>query len=187
MTDRSTTDFSTDPPRGADPRRVLVLGATVLVVLATLFAGWYGVSWAVAGSDDGLDYARERDEVVLVGQQHVVNLLHQDYRKYDEIFEQLKSATTSPLSEALAADKEATKKYLNDRKLVTTAKARESALTELDLRAGKAKMLAIVELTGKSGEEQPQVSTGRVAVELTRTPDGWRLSALDAVRPAPAV
>ncbi|MBP2476121.1 Mce-associated membrane protein [Crossiella equi] len=170
------------------PARPLTLGAVALVVLAAVFAGWYGISWASASSDDGLAFARERDEVVLVGQQHVVNLLHQDYRRYDEIFEQLRAGSiTAPLTDALSADREATKKYLNDGKLVTTAKMRESALTELDVRAGKAKMLAIVELTATAGDKPPTVSTGRVAVELTRTPDGWKLSGLDAVRPAPAV
>ncbi len=54
-------------------------------------------------------------------------------------------------------------------------------MAELDERAGRAGMLIAVRTTVKAPDEKPAIKQTRMRGELTRTGEGWKLSALEQV------
>ena len=89
------------------------------------------------------------------------------------------SASTGPLHDQLARTDDTTKKTLAANATVATGRVLDAALSELDEHAGTAKMLASVEITMAKQGTAPAVKRNRFAAALSRTPDGWKLSALD--------
>jgi len=61
---------------------------------------------------------------------------------------------------------------------VSTAKILSGAVTELDTRTGKAGVMIALRITVEAPKSKPAVKESRMLGELTRTPDGWKLSAL---------
>ena len=62
---------------------------------------------------------------------------------------------------------------------MATGRVVDAGLSELDEHAGTAKMLASVEITMAKEGTAPAVKRNRFAAALSRTADGWKLSALD--------
>jgi Mce-associated membrane protein len=89
------------------------------------------------------------------------------------------AASTGPLHDQLARTDDTTKKTLASNATVATGRVLDAALSELDEHAGTAKMLASVEITMAKEGAAPAVKRNRFAAALSRTADGWKLSALD--------
>ncbi|MQY16013.1 hypothetical protein SRB5_62050 [Streptomyces sp. RB5] len=156
----------------------LLLAALVLAVLAAAAALWSGTSWYAAAQDSDADFARSRDDAVSAARQGVQNLNTLDYRKIDEGLANWEESATGALLEQLKGGRDAFKKSVGEAKTVTTAKVFSAALTELNEREGKANVMVAVRITVTPAEGKPQAKQSRMLGELTRTPDGWKLSAL---------
>lgn len=156
---------------------ILALG---LVAAALLYAAWFGVSWWQA-AEDANAYATTRDEVLAVAEQGVVNLTTMDHAAFDEGMSRWRDSSTGALRESLVQDIEQSRARIEGLKTSTAGRVVDAAVTELDEGVGVASAIVAAEITVTKEGAQPAVRRNRFLVELTRTADGWKLSALSAV------
>jgi Mce-associated membrane protein len=162
-------------PRISDP---VPLVATVLAVVAGAFAAYFGWSWYDAAHDDALAYSRARDAVLRAGEQGVQNMNTLDYRKVDQGLAAWEGSSTGDLHQELVQGRAQFTSQVQLAKTVTTAKILDGAVTELDDRAGKAGVIVAVQITVTPPTGTPTTKQSRMRAQLTRTPSGWKLSAL---------
>jgi Mce-associated membrane protein len=162
-------------------RRWLTPAAAALAVVALVFAGWAGISWWSTAHDDSVQYAQTRDDVKRVAQVGITNFRTLDYKNPDEGLNRWLESSTGPLHDEITRDEDAGKKRIVDAKTTTTSKPLETAVTELDDRAGKAKVITVMQTTVTPEGGQPGTKLERYQAELQRTDSGWKLSALGNV------
>ncbi|GAA4481415.1 hypothetical protein GCM10023191_000310 [Actinoallomurus oryzae] len=162
-------------PRISDP---VLLVATVLVVAAAACAGYFGWSWYGAAHDDSLAYSRDRDAVLRAAEQGVQNMNTLDYRKVDQGLATWEASSTGDLHQELVQGRAQFAQQVRTAKTVTSAKILDAAVTELDDRAGKAGAIVAVQITVTPPTGSPATKQSRMRAQLTRTPSGWKLSAL---------
>lgn len=158
-------------------RPVLAIAALV-AVLAAAVTGWL---WFSAATDSKLSYAHTRDDVLTQGNREIVSLNTLDYKNVNGGFDRWLADTTGQLNDGIGKGRADDSKRITDAKTVTTASILSSAVTEVDDQAGKAQMMAAVQVTVTPQQGQPAVKRTRFAAELTRTPQGWKLSSLSPV------
>jgi Mce-associated membrane protein len=152
-----------------------------LVVAALVFAGWAGWTWWQADHDETIQFAQTRDEVVATGRSHVTLLTTLDSAEVDAGIDRWLDVSTGPLREELAGTDESTRATLRKAGTVSTGRVLDAAVSELNLRAGTAKLLVSVEIATTKGGGPPATKRNRFVAALTRTDHGWLLSALDQV------
>jgi Mce-associated membrane protein len=167
--------------RKMDPRRLLVLSALVLALLAAGTAGWTGWSWWSATHDDSLRYSQTRDEVQRTAEQAVQNLNTLDYRTAESGIDLWIASTTGTLHDQLNQGRQNFLAQIQKAKTVTTAKILDGAVTELDDRAGKASVIVAIELTVTPANGRPTTKRQRLAGQLTRAGSTWKLSSIGQV------
>lgn len=173
------------PAKDADerPRRrlskdPLIRVASLVTLVAAGAAAWFGWSYHTASGDDSTAYAAERDRVLAVAGEEIVNLNTLDYRQVDAGLKVWQDSATAQLYDQIVQGRARLKTEVEKAKTTSTAKILESGLTELDSRAGKAAVIAAVRITITGADGRPVDNTRRFAGQLTRTSDGWKLSAL---------
>jgi Mce-associated membrane protein len=166
--------------RGGPLGRVtpLVLAALALVVAAAVAAAWGGWAWYSAAHDDDAAFARARDTVLAAGEQAVQNMNTLDHGDVDHGLDVWESSTTGELHSQLVQGRADFVKEVRQAQTVSTAKVLSGAVTELDTRAGKAGVMVALRITVRAPKGGPSVKESRMLGELTRTPAGWKLSAL---------
>ncbi|MGK5553181.1 hypothetical protein ACSNOI_16330 [Actinomadura kijaniata] len=176
-------DKPEEPPgeRPADPslrRDPLVRVAVALAVAAGVAAAWFGWSYHAASGDDGLAFARQRDEALRAAEQAVVNLNTLDHRNADAGLRIWQDSTTADLYDQIVQGRERLKQDVEKARTTSTAKVLESGLTELDAHAGKASVAVAVRITITAADGRPAIQTRRLTGQLTCTAAGWKLSSL---------
>ncbi|GAA2125146.1 hypothetical protein [Streptomyces synnematoformans] len=156
----------------------LLAMALVAAALAAVLAAWAGTSWYAAAHDDAADFAASRDDALAAARQAVTNLNTLDHREIDEGLDRWEASATGELLAQLRKGREGFEKEVREAGTVTTAEVLSAALTELDDRAGRADVLVAVRITVTAPGEKPQAKESRMLGEVTRTGDGWKLSAL---------
>ncbi|WP_019630055.1 nuclear transport factor 2 family protein [Actinomadura atramentaria] len=164
-----------EPRRGRDP---LVLVALTVTVIAAVAAAWFGWSYYSASHDDTIAYARTRDEVLRAADQGIINLNTLDYRSVDAGLKVWQDSTTADLYDQIVQGRDEMRASIQKGKTNSSAKILESALTELDSHAGKAAVMAAVRVTVTADGGRSSTRTSRMLGQLTKTPTGWKLSAL---------
>lgn len=159
-------------------RNPLLAVAVALAVTAAGFAGWSGWSWRAAARDDSLAFAEERDEALSAGEQGALNFTTLDHRDLDAGLDTWEESATGDLLKQFRKSRDTFEKKVREAKSVTKGEVLESALTELDERAGKARLMVAMRVTVDTAEKKPVVKKQRLLGELTRTDEGWKLSAL---------
>ncbi|MEU9559697.1 nuclear transport factor 2 family protein [Streptomyces fumanus] len=152
--------------------------ALVLALVAGGFAGWAGWDWYDAAHDDTVAYAEQRDAALAAGEQAVQNLNTLDHRSLDRGLDLWESSTTGELHDQLVSGRDEFAAQVRTAKTVTTAKVLSGALTELDDRAGRARVMVALRVTVKAPGEASTDKDSRMLGELTRTDGHWKLSAL---------
>lgn len=162
-------------PLSRDP---LVRVALAVTVIAALVCAWFGYAYYSASHDESLGYAAERDRVLAAADQAIVNLNTLDYRNVDAGLKLWQDSSTAQLYDEIAKGRTQLTSDIQKAKTISTATIAESALTELDTRAGKASVIAAVRITITRADGRPSSNLRRLAGQLTRTSSGWKLSAL---------
>jgi Mce-associated membrane protein len=162
------------------PRRSTAVWAAawaLAVLLCALGAG----SYAGARTDGELGYAKARDDVLAAGRQDITHLNTVDAAHADRDLRQWLDATTGPLHTHLTRTHATDLTSLKQSGTSTRATVTDAAVTELDTRAGTAKVIATLRilLTPRTGP--PTTDRKRFDADLARTRQGWRLTALTAV------
>ncbi|MER5635396.1 hypothetical protein ABT095_00370 [Kitasatospora sp. NPDC002227] len=159
-------------------RRLLGWAALVLAAgYCLLAAGWY---WQARSADD-LAYGRARDAVLAQGRTALTALNTVDAGEAETGLRDWLAVTTGPLHEQLQRTGTADATTLRQAGTSAHGTVTDAAVTELDTRAGTARLIATVsvDLTPKAGS----ASTDRKRFEagLARTADGWKVTSLTAV------
>lgn len=154
----------------------MVAGATA--ALAAVPALWSGWSWYAAAHDDSAAYARARDQVLAAGEQAAQNMNTLDHRDLGPGLDLWESSTTGDLHDQLVQGRAKFEGQVRQARTVTSAKALSGAVTELDDRAGRATVMIALRITVQVPDGAPATKDSRMLGELTRTPGGWKLSAL---------
>ncbi|MFE9610656.1 nuclear transport factor 2 family protein [Streptomyces sp. NPDC006012] len=162
-------------PAGA---RTLPALALALVLVAGGFAAWTGWDWYAAAHDDSAAYAVQRDAALAAGEQAVQNLNTLDHRDVDHGLDLWESSTTGDLHDQLASGRKEFADQVEKAKTVSTARVLSGAVTELDDRAGRARILVALRVTVKASDGKSTDKDSRMLGELTRTGGSWKLSAL---------
>jgi Mce-associated membrane protein len=153
-----------------------------VAVIATVVAIVLGVLWAVSlNSGDG-HLAAERDEVLSTAQQAAVTLNTLDYRNAPAGIDAWMAASTGLVLEEFTKNRDAYVKVVTESRRSTSAKATDLAVTELDDRIGVARVIAGVDVSVTPEGQQPVLTRQRLQMELTRTPDGWKVGKLAPLR-----
>ena len=177
-----TTASATTKPgtRGwlAEP---LVATALVLAVLAAGFAAWSGWSLYQASNAGPAAAAQLRDQVLQAGEQAVQNFNTLDYRKIAAGLALWEQSSTGPLHAEISAGRAQFIRQIEATKTVTTARILDGALTALNPRAGTASIMVAIQITVTPANGSPATKQSRLLGTLTRTPSGWKLSALGQV------
>ena len=160
------------------PRFPLHRTLTTLAVVTTAAAAWSGYDWYSAAHADSVQFSRTREVVMEAATQAVQNLNTLDYRNFADGFQLWQQSVTGDLASQLDQGKPQFEQQVLTARSVTTAHVLAAAVTELDARQGKASVMVEVRLTVQTGSDKPVDKNTPELAELTRTPDGWRLSAL---------
>jgi Mce-associated membrane protein len=91
------------------------------------------------------------------------------------------SSTGSVLTE-FQQNRDQYAKLVQDSRRTTVATAPDAAVTELDEHAGVARVLVAVDVTVTPEGQPSAVTRQRLQMEMTRMPDGWKVSKLSPVR-----
>lgn len=160
------------------PRIDPVLGtAVVLLVAAVVFAAVAGWSWAgaprVAGS------ALSRDQALRAGEQAVLNFNTLDYRTVGQGLRLWEQSSTGSLHAQVVAGGASFALQIKRARTVTTARVLDAALTRLT--SSTATIIVAIAITVTPASGPPNTKQSRLEGQLTRTPAGWKLSALSQV------
>ncbi|WP_406132360.1 nuclear transport factor 2 family protein [Streptomyces anthocyanicus] len=152
--------------------------ALALTLVAGGFAAWAGQDWYRAAHDEQAAYAAQRDAALSAGEQAVQNLNTLDHRELKRGLDLWESSTTGELHEQLASGREEFTAQMKEAKTVSTARVLSGAVTELDGRAGRARVLVALRVTVEAADGAKSDKDSRMLGELTRTDGRWKLSAL---------
>lgn len=174
--ERPRTD-GTPPPQEAPGRlgRVLPVASVVAAVLAIVF----GALWLIALNSDSVTIASDRDAVLRDARQAVLNLNTLDYHNAQAGLDLWVQSSTGSVRDEFAKNRDAYAQLVTQQKRTTTATISDAAVGELDDRSGTARVLLGVDVTVTPEGRQPTVTRQRIEAEMTRTDDGWKISALD--------
>ena len=177
--EKSETSTRTDGRRGLRP---VLLGALALAVAAAVVAGWFGVSWITAASDESLDRAKTRDEVARVADAAIDTFNTLDYQKVDEGLDNWLNASTGPLHDDVVGRRASSKQTIEGAKTKTDAQVLSLAVTDLNEFDGKATVIAAVKVVVTIDNKEPVPKYLRVQASLERVREvGWKLSGLGPV------
>ncbi|MFE9560239.1 hypothetical protein ACFYM0_03945 [Streptomyces sp. NPDC006487] len=158
--------------------RPILAAALVLTLLTGGFAAWAAQDWYGASHDESAAYAVQRDQVLTAAEQAVQNLNTLDHAKVDQGLDLWESSTTGELHDQLVQGRAEFTNQVKAAKTVTTARVLSGAVTELDDRAGRARVLVALRITVKAADDKSSDKDSRMLGELTRTGSHWKLSAL---------
>ncbi|MEV3987958.1 hypothetical protein AB0J57_03530 [Streptomyces sp. NPDC049837] len=156
----------------------LLTSAAALALLAAGGAGWGGWAWYTAAHDESAAYATTRDEVLAAGEQAVQNMNTLDHRDLRRGLDTWQASATGDLLAQLTDSRAQFERQIRQARTVTGAKVLSGAVTELDTRAGRASVMVALRITVTPPKGKPAAKEARMLGELTRTPEGWKLSAL---------
>ena len=92
------------------------------------------------------------------------------------------AVSTGLVLEEFKKNRDAYIKVVNHSKRITSARATDPAVTELDDRIGVARVMVGVDVTVTPDGQPPVLTRQRLQLELTRTPDGWKVGKLAPLR-----
>ncbi|RPK88655.1 hypothetical protein EES46_17155 [Streptomyces sp. ADI98-10] len=178
--EQDTAEEDTAPAAAvrAGTRNPLVIAALALAVCAAGAAGWGGWLRYEATHDDAASFAQARDDALAAGEQAVQNMNTLDHRSLEKGLDSWEQSTTGDLHRQLIDGRDAFAQQIAEAKTVSTAKVLSGAVTELDQRAGRAGVMVAIRVTVTAPKGEPAVKESRLLGSLTRTAEGWKLSAL---------
>jgi Mce-associated membrane protein len=155
---------------------------TIAVAGAALVAVVLGVLWVLTLNSAALALARDRDAVLVDARQAAINLNTLDYRNVDAGLDLWQQSSTGSVLTEFQQNRDQYAKLVQDSKRTTVATAPDAAVTELDEHAGVARVLVAVDVTVTPEGRPSAVTRQRLQMEMTRMPDGWKVSKLSPVR-----
>jgi Mce-associated membrane protein len=142
-------------------------------------------SVSVPAADPAAGMGVARDESLRAAEEAVAVLNTLDYHTAaQEGLNRWESVATGALLEELRAKRAETSSTVSKAKTSTTAKVLAAAVSRLAQDGSSADVLASVEVTQTDARGNPTVKQVREKLTMTRTGDGWKVSAISTVEPA---
>ncbi|GAB3910809.1 nuclear transport factor 2 family protein [Kibdelosporangium lantanae] len=166
--------------------RFLLPVSIALLVVATGFAAWFGLTWARASGDDA-DVARAREDVATAGTAAVATLTSLNYNNVDAVYQQYLDVSTGAVHDDYAKNEDSFKKRIKDSKVVTTSVVRQVAVTDVNLQKKEATILVVVDTqvtetaTTDPTKQAEQPKRLRIEAALDQTDAGWKVKGLQQV------
>lgn len=156
--------------------KVLVAAA----VLSVLAASVTGYAWWRAAADDSFARGRERDAVLAAAGPELVTLNTIDYRSAGADVDRWIAATTGQYGKDLAGDRQVQIDRATAARTVSTASLVQAAVTEIDVPAGKARLLAVLDVRVSTGGGAVSPRLNRLTVDVSRSVSGWKIAGVQA-------
>lgn len=151
------------------------------VLVGAVFFGWS--AWVVWRDEPAVRSGPERAREVVLrsARQQIAALNTMDPAEVDAGLRAWLDASTGPLHDQLERDQPQNRVKIGNSRTTAEATVTGAAVTSLDVRAGKAEVIASVqvELTLRGGA--PTLQRKRFEAGTTRTPAGWKLESLTAI------
>lgn len=163
---------------GRSRRRVLLLVTAVSAVAAVVT----GLLWVTAANSTTLAMARDRDVVLADATQAAIDLNTLNWKNVDAGLALWEQSSTGDVLAEFRQNRAQYAKAVTDAKRSTVATVLDAAVTELDDRAGVARVIVAVDVTVTSDGQPPVVTRQRLQMEMQRTPAGWKVAELSPVR-----
>ena len=156
------------------------LAWTLLVCAALGFCAFGGWTYWYARSG-GSSLGQQRDDVVAAAREEIATLNTVDAGDLDFSVQHWISASTGTFHDGMVATSAQTKAQLAAAGSSAVGTVTDVAVTQLDLGAGTASVIATVHVavTSKSGVQSAKRQ--RFDATLSHTPTGWKLTALTSV------
>ncbi|SFS44567.1 hypothetical protein [Saccharopolyspora flava] len=165
----------------ADTARRRPTLSLVLFVVSLVCALVFGVLWVFALNSSTVAYAETRDEALQQGQEAIINFNTLDHKDVDRGLQRWEDYSTGPLRDEVKQGRKDYATRIQQAKSTTTARVLDAGIAELDENAGKARMIAVVQITVTVEDQPPANKQDRYQAELTREGDVWKLSGLGTV------
>ncbi|MFB4305451.1 hypothetical protein [Actinomadura sp. GTD37] len=148
---------------------------------AVLLLAWSG--WAVRqdGAEPRSGPANARDAVLRSARQQVAALNTMNPAQVDAGLRAWADASTGALRDQLDRDRAQNRAKIGRSRTTAAATVTGAAVVSLDARAGKAKVIASVQVTLTLHGGSPTLQRKRFEAGTTRTPSGWKLESLTAI------
>jgi len=172
--------------RGARRRRDGLLAGWGLVgwaaiAAAAVFLAWSG--WTVWRDEPDARSGpeRARDVVLRSAREQIAALNSMDPARVDAGLRAWRDASTGALHDQLARDEPRNRTKIGQSRTTAAATVTGAAVTSLDVREGKAKVIASVQVKLALQGGAPTVQRKRFEMGTVRTPSGWKLESLTAI------
>jgi Mce-associated membrane protein len=144
----------------------------IVLLVAAAFCAWSGWSYWQSAHSGPARFTKARDEVRRAGGQEIAALNTLDPRQGDAALRRWLDASTGPLRDEL----QRTSGQIRQARTGAQGTVTDLAVTELDERAGTARVIATVQVK-LAGE----VDRKRFTATLNRTGGAWKLASLTAI------
>jgi Mce-associated membrane protein len=148
--------------------------------LAVLAAAVGAVLWVQAATDADVQLAHTREVVLEAGSRALVDLNTIAPTDAEAGLDRWERGATGPLLEDLQEKREQNLAAVRDAGTSTSARLLQAAVTEVDVERGTARVIAALEVTETAGG-QPAPKRTRLDADLERTPQGWKVAAVEVV------
>lgn len=169
----------TAPPAATPPPARLARILPVASVVAALLALVLGALWLFALNSDTVQVAQARDEALRDARQAVINLNTLDHRDAQRGLDLWIQSSSGSVRDEFVKNRDAYAQLVTQQKRTTTATVSDAAVSEVDPRAGTARVLLGVDVTVTPEGQQPAVTRQRIEAGMTRTDEGWKVDALE--------
>lgn len=152
------------------------------ILAAALFLGWSGRT--VWQDDPGARTGPEhtRDAVLRSAREQIATLNTMNPAQVDAGLRAWSDASTGPLHDQLKRDEPQNRVKIGQSRTTADATVTGAAVTSLDVRAGKAKVIASVQVKLALRGGEPTLQRKRFEAGTVRTSSGWKLESLTAVQ-----
>ncbi|MET0190766.1 MAG: hypothetical protein ABW212_17325 [Pseudonocardia sediminis] len=174
-----TDERPPSPEAPTAPPGRLARALPIASVVAALLALVFGALWLISLNSDSVSVASDRDAVLRDARQAVLNLNTLDFHNAQGGLDLWIQSSTGSVRDEFEKNRDAYAQLVTQQKRTTSATIADAAVGELDDRAGVARVLVGVDVTVTPEGQQPTVTRQRIEAEMTRTDDGWKVSALD--------
>ena len=180
-----TTELDERPAEAGEPgdteqgpgrlARVLPVAAVVAAIAAIVLS----VLWLFALNSDAVQVAQARDEALRDARQAVINLNTLDHNDPQKGLDLWIQSSSGSVRDEFEKNRDAYSQLVTQQKRTTSATVADAAVSEVDPRAGTARVLAGVDVTVTPEGGEPTVTRQRIELGMIETPDGWKVDALE--------
>ena len=161
---------------------LLVVGGVLAVVVVTSRDSETAdpAPTTTAGAAD-TRLAAERDAALADGEEAVEVFNTLDHRQVEADLDRWESVATGDLLAQMRDKREQYVAQVTNARSTSTGNVLDAGLTELDERAGTARLIAAVSVEVTIEGRQPTTKRTRVTADLERTDDGWKVSQISTL------